>query len=892
MFGFLFKRADHSVATTQSEAAQKAREQIALRLASIPVTDSARQQALTQAVALTEEAAAVSFILQADFADARLKAAQVVHSVAGLEQVLKAMRNVDRRVAKLMQVKLNVLRQQQQTSAQATLCLQQAQRLLKEEQLLPNHIADLDRAWQLIADPIAIQQQEFQQISAALVDRLTVQAALQHSILSLLAHLHQLNTQISIDPNALTVDAIAAQVAHIAAQMQQCENDAEAPSLPKNLSTQFVIALQAVQQHLQSLQQHHQALNARHELLAQWEATPAEMLRPEVLRHSWTSMGVLPVALIDDTLEQRYAVLLQQSIKAVEPKAAPASTSSYSLPEQGIPTDKIVSQQQFLEALDGLEVALAEGALQAGKDCDKTLRAIDFKSLKISASDNARLTQARIELGRLQGWARWGGNVSREELMKAAQELPEQELAVTELAKKIGSLRARWKSLDTSAGSAPKALWDGFDAACNAAHIPVAAHFQHLAEERQSNQIKALLLIEEIQQYAAVTLSYIASDGISTDPFWKAIAQFCQQKRQVWRNIGTVNRGDKKLLDKSFANAIQQLLVPLKAQQRREITQREKLITEAFELPVNQRDTTERLRELKQRWQEQAKVLSLSRQDEQQLWQHFRSACDTIFSQCKDAASIADTERRQNLQRKEALCVILDTAITQVDAAQPAILRQVQQDWNKIGSVPHAAEGQCKMRYHAAVVNLQVVIDQARHNAAILESYALCDKLALCQLVEVSLGLAVYHDAAVVGAGRLADVCANFDTWSANWQALPVLPIGFEKAMRNRFDTALDLHKVAEREAINAYLAKLENNRKVLLQELLRAEIIAGVESPAVLTRERLQVQVEVLQAALKVGSTEVSSSAQLLRVCGLPASMDFDTRERAEQLILSVNVQ
>ncbi|MGZ9709813.1 DUF349 domain-containing protein [Glaciimonas sp. GNP009] len=797
------------------------------------------------------------------------------------------MRNVDRRVVKLMLSRLDVLRRQQQTSAQAVLCLQTAQELLNQEQLLPNQVAELDRAWQQIENPLEMQQQEFRQISAALASRLSAQAELQRAVLGLLARLRQLNQQINDDPLAHTADEVAFQAAQIAEHMQQHQTNVEAITLPKQLASEYAVAFQVLQQRLQTLLKSQETLNARLALLTQWESMAAETLKPELLRRSWTSLGVLSASQASDQIaEQRYEALLKLSIASAQPVVLPKSAQPLVGVEQPTDTDKVASHQQFVAALEGLEAALEEGALQVAMDCDKTLRAMDFKALKITPPQNARLVQARGELGRLQGWARWGGNVSREELMKAAQELSDQGLAVIELAKKIGSLRARWKSLDSSAGSAPKVLWDGFDAACTAAYLPVAAHFQLLAEERQRNQIKALLLIDEIQQYAAVALnntdSYRSTGSVAGLPDWKAIAQFCQQKQQAWRGLGAINRSEKKSLDKSFANASQQLLAPLLVQQQREITNREKLITEASELPVNQRDTAERLRELQLRWQEQAKALPLSRQDEQLLWQRFRIACDTIFTQRKEAASTADAERRQNLQVKEELCTSLEAAISQIEVAVPSVLtgmlRQTQQDWSRTGAVPRGAEAQIEARHSAAVASLQAHIDQARHNAVIAEAHALCDKLALCQLVEVSLGLD--GDAEPEG---------NPDRWDANWQAMPTLPSVFEKTMRSRFDTALQLHRVAERPAIDAYLMTLENNREKLLQELLRAEIITGVDSPATLTRERLQVQVEVLQAALKAGTSGLSSSDQLLRACGLPALMDYVTRERAEHLIMSV---
>jgi hypothetical protein len=53
--------------------------------------------------------------------------------------------------------------------------------------------------------------------------------------------------------------------------------------------------------------------------------------------------------------------------------------------------------------------------------------------------------------------------------VKVVEELPALGLAMSELAKKVGSMRDRWKALDAVSGHAPRSLWERFDRACTTA---------------------------------------------------------------------------------------------------------------------------------------------------------------------------------------------------------------------------------------------------------------------------------------------------------------------------------------------------------------------------------------------------------------------------------------
>jgi exonuclease SbcC len=444
MFDFLFKRRP-----APSSSAPTVRPQPSTQPDPSPPV-LARQDALKAAAALSDEASAAAFILQCQFADARLQAAELIRSKPMLEQVEQAMRNADRRVAKLVRGRLDALALEEARQQQAQAGLEHAQRLVQEPLLMPSQVAELDRAWQAIDLPPGALLQSFDQMRAALGERLQQQAALQRAVIDGLARVRR-----ALDGEPVPVEAVQALdtlelelAAHMAAQ--------EAPSLPKNMLSEFAQELQAARRALQVLAARQEATAAREQEIARIAASrpPPELAQPAL---------------------------------------SPESTSA-------IASD---TKQNFLDAITGMEQALQNGALQTAMECDKTARALDLKAARLSDAQTARLVQARSELGRLQGWAKWGGNISREELLKAADGLPIQALAPPELAKKVGSLRERWKSLDVSAGSASKELWERFDVACTTAYAPAAEHFKKLADERQHNAAKAQAMIVEVRQFAA-----------------------------------------------------------------------------------------------------------------------------------------------------------------------------------------------------------------------------------------------------------------------------------------------------------------------------------------------------------------------------------------------------
>jgi hypothetical protein len=851
MFDFLFKRASDQSGDPQARPATP--EQDIAAAASASRRDEQAQRA---AVLDGNEAAAVELILHSEFAGVRLSAAEHVRSQPHLEQVLQAMRNTDRRVAKLMQGRLDAIRYQQSEQQKAQACLDQANRLLQDEKLTPNQVAELDRQWKIVSEVPALTP-PYEAARAALAARLETQVNLQRTIIDAMNAVRKLGEQ----PAEQAAQALAGYTAALAGYQQAPEHAA----LPKHLLSDYAQALEQARAALAAPRKPLEAVSQ-----AQVQAVPDAAplaAQPADSGPASPAAGQRPGSAPNKEKPARDGRPAKQA-------AAPKETD-----------------KKFLETLDALEAALEHGLLHAAADHDKWLK--EHKT-RLSPAQTDRLNHVRAELKRLGDWARWGGNVSREELVKAVEELPAQGLAMSELAKKVGSMRERWKGLDAVSGHAPKSLWERFDAACTAAYAPAAAHFKQLADERHANAAKAQALIAETQAMA---------DAAAGGADLKNVAAAGQRLRQMWGRLGTIDRKEKRKLDHAFDKALAQMLAPLSEQRKIESARREQLIAEAEALQPSDRHTLDNLRRLQERWQEQAKALPLERKIEQALWQRFRAACDAIFAKRKETAHAADHERKAHLHAREAICKDLEAATFGGDdkaqlAAIAKTLRDAAAAWNASGAVPRAAEPKINQRYQNAVAAVQGQADAIKRRAGAAQANALRDKLRLCQALESAIGAEGVDGASGAAAAGASDGAAmgtavDAAEWQSRWAALPALAPDYEKALHGRFTAALaalaktddSAGGMAGNAGRKAYAEQLERNRAKLLEQVLRLEIVAGVDSGAEFARERLKMQVEVLQSSLKSGQKPESATAAYLQLCAMPALADARTASRIEQL-------
>lgn len=925
MFDFLFKRKKSAAVAPDG----KTRTTVPVPIVAAPPAALLRLQALEEAAAVaSDEAAAVRFILSCGIAEARLSAAQAVHAKSYLEQVYKATRETDRRVARLMQQRLSALAQQDQAALRAQAVLAQAQLLIDAPALRANQVVAVARDWQAIESPPAVAVAAFAAAQTKLEQRLQAQAVLQRRVLDQIAKLHAV-----LADSSATHEAIAGAAQLAEGTLEATAQDAEMPSLPKQLLPELSRLHAQLQQACKVLEVAAACIAAREAALDAWEAqvaaaarsassfedtaevldtnnvasaaSPSEATETDIegsvtpppasavpslptvaaLQQAWRALPAVVEPVRRAALQQRFDDLLARLKPAPTPSpktpVLPRSAASMSdnrqeasgnpAPDNGAAPNGDDEQrgQQRAGALEALQAALDEGALQRAMEQDRLLRSLEQEGGRVTTAQQSALATARTELGRLQGWARWGGTVSREELLAAVEALPAQQLGIAELAKKVGSMRERWRAFDTSAGAAPRALWLRFDTACTSAYAPVAAHFAALSQERAANAQKAQALIDEVA-------AFVQGGGLSPAqadvPDWRSLATFSQRMRSQWQRLGTLERREQKRLDAVFTQALQPLALQLAAGQQIALAEREALIVEVTGLLPHARDTPERLQTLQARWQQVAKAFPLARQEEQACWQRFRLACDTVFIERKSASAAADVQRNVGLLQKQALCEALEHSLNDASmtaAQRTALLRDTRASWAAAGPVPRAEQPILQARFDAAVRAIDLSRLASQQAVARQQAEIVCARLALCQEGQQLL---LAGDTGTVGA------------LDALWLELPVLTDELDTVLRRRFDAIL----AAAAGDDPVYGAQLQANVAQRDAALLRLEVDLALDSPPVFQRERLALQVAGLQSTFRTASAgrQQSTRMRIAQLCELPAVTDAVATQRIARVI------
>lgn len=522
-----------------------------------------------------------------------------------------------------------------------------------------------------------------------------------------------------------------------------------------------------------------------------------------------------------------------------------------------------LSAEQFEQNLLALEAAVDAGNVSEARRLEVDLKESHVRQLFADSAQQKdyveRLANTRAQLGRLISWAKWGSAVSREELVSTAENLASLRLGPKEIVETVGALRDQWKQMEAISGGVAKELWTRFDQACSTAYAPAALHFQQQAELRKSNLQQAQTWLHDFQ---------IKRDQLfANERDWRAIHQALSQMQNQWRKLGAIDRKDKSKIEAQYEAVEQSLQLPLRERQNTEIEQRESLIAQVNALSSKEKSTVDQLRRLQEQWQRQAALLPLPRHIEQALWEKFRQACDAIFAGRKQALDAADAERQHNFELKSALCAGLESCEAQRFSELKLQLDQARQEWERIAFVPRAVEKELERRFAQAQRGLEAKMRAAE----------VAEKQAHYAKLERALQLYEALNQMQPNSRELDEIVQQWEALGSEvLKRIPALKSGFNQILAAKRKTDLPVHAAS----------KDSKNADEFDQILLHLEILLGIDSPAVLAKERLQMQIEVLKDAFKNRHGKNLTQEETAKLLAMPQAFNALRRQRLAAIL------
>ncbi len=767
-------------------------------------------------------------VLQDSHPEVGLAALERIQDSSLLEVLARQSRNRDKRLYRRIRERLKILTATQtRVTRQERLCAEMEQ-LIWDSETGPNagRFPKLEQEWredETFASP-EIRERYVQARARFLADR-QASASRRAQRLELIASLETLLERLrhALEPSAELDAAIQYATREAPAAWTHLGPAQDRES--RRLETRFQQRVQDIHHQERLLRRNHQHAERLREVLRQAETLlhqPSEVREADLkqLRHGWEGLERPESRELTRELQNRFDELLDRLRARLQRQVQ----------------QRDQEWRELQDLVGQLEAAAENGELQRASQFQEQARHqlkhnIGLSRIQMAAIEE-RLQACAGRLGELRDWQRWGANQAREQLCATAEGLIDLDAEPVDIAQHIRRAREAWKALDHHEGVAPKALWKRFNTACERAYAPCQTYFETQFQERQQNQEKKQALCAQLEQFETT------ADWQQMD--WREADRLRRHAQEQWRKIGSVNRSERKSLDRRFQQMLKRLDGHLGAERDRELQRRQQLIQQVQALADHPdlRAAIDTAKRAQAQWQP---TVQASPRQEQALWKEFRAACDAVFDRRQAEQQAADAERQRNLAHKQTLCAEIEALVMldhsdQLPQARDR-LRALQHEWETIGPIPKTEQRGIDQRFEAAVRRFDQH-QQSLHRAGVREAFQhLHQRARLCARLEALL---VNPSDTTVVLAEAREI----------WPTLPPLSPHLQETLQRRYDAIV--HALTDApDTARDLRACLETNLEQKQIGCVAMEIVAGVESPLEYAQLRMEHQVARLSASL-----------------------------------------
>ncbi len=464
--------------------------------------------------------------------------------------------------------------------------------------------------------------------------------------------------------------------------------------------------------------------------------------------------------------------------------------------------------------------AAEQGFVRKARAIQKELQEKRAQLSEIPRGIQAKLDDFEAQLAKLGDWHEFAVTPKKEALISQMQALATSSIAPENLATKIHELQDSWKEVSKGVQQQDDELWQQFQQASAVAYAPCKEFFEVQAAEREKNLTKRRELVSQLQQYLQ---GYDFANAV-----WKDVEQTLKTARAEWQTYWPVPRKAGNDLQKEFENLMEQLFGKITSEYESNKNAKQELIEQAETLvnATDARAATETIKKLQGQWKSIGKSWH---KEDQQLWQEFRKHCDAVFALRNQAFEAAKEQRQAITAQAEQLIEQLNQfagqTLEQLNAAKTEI-ESIKAEFVTL-DLPKEVAKVLQSKFSASLAAIATKRDSARNQA---EEQSWTDLFnAINALREYELAVI-----AQTASDKLDAQKANLETLIAN---TPRWPTGTLNLLQQRLTKA---------DAITS--ADQVTNTELLHTLTIRAEILAGQESPKEDKQLRMAYQVSQMQ--------------------------------------------
>ncbi len=612
-----------------------------------------------------------------------------------LEQKLKPERV--RKQVVLLLAKLNSVRENNDIAqAQQKLSLYQQQWLELADDLtcLPDaddFTAKYNKVCQLTERAFAPRLAELQLAQQQQAARVAQQALYQE----LAAQLANVATQIATALTAGDLDAVSAQQ-QVISMLANAIADADLTTAQRQ---PLLLSHKAMQQQLDQLPQLAEALALTARLLAEQAAIGLPSAEQDINAayqqfKQWQQQWQRQVKVLKQLMPQSFSDSYLQLSKQWQQHCEP-----------------LLGQQEKLQRQFKSKLAEFKRLHQAGKynvlfglfkGITRDYESLTALSQQQLATEFQQISAQVDDLADLQAYI---ATPRKQELVAVMQQLAAaSDVTPADRASQVKQSRALWNTLGRAEAALEEQLTQDFNQACEQAFAPCREYFAEQDAQRLKNAAAKLVIIEQLEQQVASGLT------------GKALDTALQQSLKEWQQSGSVEKAQFDQLQPRFSQLVNQLKQQQKTEQQQNSEAKQQLITIAKQLcsgdSVDQ--VSAQLKVLQQQWKN---IGFAGRNQDQQLWQEFRSVCDQWFAERAAAKELQLTEQAQRKSQQgeqlSALAEQISAAASQA-TLQP-LLTQLNQLYISDDRDLIAQKKQLQQQVEQRLAELQVESTQTKY---------------------------------------------------------------------------------------------------------------------------------------------------------------------------------